>query len=1100
MPAALVDLEARTVVQVNAALSDWLGLKPEEVAEKQVSDLTARLGFVWTLPPQRANPATFKDQEASLHLPDRSTRHVWLSASPVPTGQRPLHLITLQDVTARVEAEHQVRQLKRLYATLSQVNETIVRVQNRADLYQSICDVAIRFGEFKAAWLGLWNESTDTIHPVVIRTEAGELPLEQAAEALPLLGEAQPDDPIVIALRSSTVITRASVDAATHRLLWPAVLGEPMQQAIAIIPFRLRGRTIGVVGLVSPDTEALLSAEEVRLLDEMGQDISYALDMMETQAERRLAQDEANAQALRLKILADASQAFSTVGNDYPALLDEIVHRVSNVLGDNCSIRLISADGQTLELAAAHSPDATALASLWAAQSGALERLDGPTLVAHVARTNEPVFLPDLNSEQSRAAMGPVLWAHLQRLRFRSVMMVPLQEHGQVVGVLLVARYQVERGPFTGDDLQLAIDLASRAALALSNARLLQQVQVDLAERNQIAEALHASESTLHLFIDHAPAALAMFDTDMHYLAVSRRWLTDYGLEGQVIIGRSHYEIFPEISEDWKAVHQRALAGETLSREEDPFTRASGDVQWLRWVVRPWTKGDGTIGGIVIFSEDITVRKEVEEQVRYQADLLDSVSDAILSTDEAFVIRSWNAAAETIYGWKADEAIGKTMAELVPTEYLGERRDEVLRHVKMDGTWRGDVIQHHRDGTARRIYSAVATLQPGPGRPGGFVAVNRNITERVLAEQRSEAQLKRLRALRTIDQAIASSFDLRVTLDVLLEQVVSQLNADGAVMLLLNQPLQRLEYAASRGFHSTTFRNVQIPLGQGFAGRAALERRLVHVPNLFEGGGDLARNLLLEQERFVTYFGMPLIVKGGVKGVLEVYHRRPFDPDTDWLEFLASLAGQAGIAIDNAQLFDGLQRSHHDLAIAYDATIEGWSRAMDLRDHESEGHTQRVTDVAVRLAIAAGLSNEALGHLRRGALLHDIGKLGIPDRVLFKPGALSAEEWDLMRQHPQFAYDMLATIPYLRAALDIPYCHHEKWDGSGYPRGLRGEHIPLAARLFAVVDVWDALRSDRPYRPAWPDDQVLEYLRSESGKHFDPQAVSLFFEVLRTLE
>ncbi len=1100
MPAAMVDLGTRTVLRVNGALTSWLGLTLEELTEQQIGDVANRLGFLWTLPPRRAEPPAFTNHEASLRLPDGSTRHVWLSATPMSHDDRLFHLITLQDVTSRVEAEHEVHQLKRLYATLSQVNQTIVRVQNRADLYQSICDVAIRFGEFTAAWLGLWNESTDTIHPVVIRASSGELPLEQAAEALSLPVTVGVDDPIVEALRSSKVITRSAIDAEARRLFWPAALGDPSHQALAIIPFRLRGKTIGVVGLVSPDTQALQSAEEVRLLDEMGLDISYALDMMETEAERRQAQDEARAQALRLQILAEASQAFAKAENDLTALLNEIARRVAEQLGESCGIRLISSDGTTLTLAAVHSQNVEALEIVRTVQPQAPERVDGPGLVPHVARTGETVFLPEVSVEQSRASMSAALWSRLKELRFRSLIIVPLRASGQILGVLLVGRHAAKLGPYTQDDFRLVEDLASRASLALSNAQLFQQVQDELVERNRIAEALRESESTLQLFIDHAPAALAMFDNDMRYLAVSRRWMLDYGLGDLDIIGRNHYDVFPDIPEKFREAHRRGLAGEIVSQDRDPYVRESGQVQWTRWEVHPWRKSDGSIGGIVLFVDDITDHMRAEGEVHYQANLLNSVSDAILSTDDSYVVRSWNAAAETIYGWTAEEAIGKTMAELVPTEYIGDRRDEVLRHIATDGSWRGDVIQHHRDGTPLHIYSAVATLQPGPGRPGGLVAVNRNITERVLAEQRVEAQLKRLRALRTIDQAIASSFDLRVTLDVLLEQVMSQLNADGAVVLLLNQPLQRLEYAASRGFHSTTFRNVQIPLGQGFAGRAALDRRLVHVPNLFESGGDLARNLLLEQERFVTYFGIPLIVKGGVKGVLEVYHRRPFEPDTEWLEFLASLAGQAGIAVDNAQLFDGLQRSHHDLAIAYDATIEGWSRAMDLRDHETEGHTQTVTEVTVRLAIAAGLGNEALGHLRRGALLHDIGTLGIPDRVLFKPGPLSSDEWDLMRQHPQFAYDMLAAIPYLRPALDIPYCHHEKWDGSGYPRGLHGEHIPQAARLFAVVDVWDALRSDRPYRPAWSNDQVLEYLRAESGKHFDPQAVALFFEVLRTLD
>jgi putative two-component system response regulator len=191
-----------------------------------------------------------------------------------------------------------------------------------------------------------------------------------------------------------------------------------------------------------------------------------------------------------------------------------------------------------------------------------------------------------------------------------------------------------------------------------------------------------------------------------------------------------------------------------------------------------------------------------------------------------------------------------------------------------------------------------------------------------------------------------------------------------------------------------------------------------------------------------------------------------------------------------------LEHAHNELKAAYDATIEGWSRAMDLRDRETEGHTQRVTQLTLKLAEAAGMKQEELIHIRRGALLHDMGKLGIPDAVLHKPAKLTDEEWVLMRQHPQLAYDMLHPIDYLHPALDIPYCHHEKWDGSGYPRGLKGEQIPLVARLFAVVDVWDALTSDRPYRPAWQKEETLKYIKEQSDKHFDPRAVDLFFQIV----
>jgi PAS domain S-box-containing protein len=182
-----------------------------------------------------------------------------------------------------------------------------------------------------------------------------------------------------------------------------------------------------------------------------------------------------------------------------------------------------------------------------------------------------------------------------------------------------------------------------------------------------------------------------------------------------------------------------------------------------------------------------------------------------------------------------------------------------------------------------------------------------------------------------------------------------------------------------------------------------------------------------------------------------------------------------------------------ELLHAYDATLEGWSKALELRDEETEGHTRRVTEVSVRLARAMGVGDEELIHVRRGALLHDIGKLGIPDKVLLKPGALTDEEWKIMRLHPVYAYEWLKPIEFLHAALDIPYYHHEKWDGTGYPCGLRGEDIPLAARIFAVIDVWDALSNDRPYRKAWPIERVHEHLHSGAGSHFDPQVVATFF-------
>jgi PAS domain S-box-containing protein len=357
----------------------------------------------------------------------------------------------------------------------------------------------------------------------------------------------------------------------------------------------------------------------------------------------------------------------------------------------------------------------------------------------------------------------------------------------------------------------------------------------------------------------------------------------------------------------------------------------------------------------------------------------------------------------------------------------------------------------------------------------------------------AERRLSHVQALRAIDRAITTGHDLPATLNIILDQVAAQLHVDAAQVLLLDAQTQTLEYAAGCGFRTATVEQASWRIGEGDAGRVALERRTVSIANLAEMEG-ASQAPLLFSEGFAAYYGVPLIAKDQLQGVLEVFQRVAHAPDPEWLDLLETLAGQAAIAIDNVMLFDGLQRANLDLTLAYDTTIEGWSRALDLRDKETEGHSQRVTAMTLRLATTMDINAAELVHVRRGALLHDIGKMGVPDGILLKPGPLTDDEWVLMRQHPVYAYDLLLPIAYLRPALDIPYCHHEKWDGTGYPRGLRGEQIPLAARIFAVVDVWDAMRSDRPYRKGRPDAEVHEHIRSLSGTHFDPQVVQVFLE------
>jgi len=371
-----------------------------------------------------------------------------------------------------------------------------------------------------------------------------------------------------------------------------------------------------------------------------------------------------------------------------------------------------------------------------------------------------------------------------------------------------------------------------------------------------------------------------------------------------------------------------------------------------------------------------------------------------------------------------------------------------------------------------------------------------NAIQRVSLFEQSEKQVERLTALREIDTAIASSFDLRVTLSILVNHTLKLLDVSAVDVLIYNPDQQVLDYFMGTGFRSGAIKQTSFRIGEGIAGKAMLERKDIFIEDLSVEKTFL-RKSLLAQEGFISYCAMPLISKGIIQGILEVFFREVFKPNEDWLEFLRILAGQATIAIDNARLFENLQRSNQDLSLAYDTTLEGWGKALELRDKETHGHTRRVTDMTVMLARVMEIPEAKIVQIRRGVLLHDIGKMGISDNILRKKGPLTKKEWQEMWKHPQYAYDLLSSIPYLQPALDIPYSHHEWWDGSGYPRGLKGDEIPLSARIFAVVDVWDALLSERSYKKIWSKLKSIKYLKEQSGIHFDPDVVEVFLDMIK---
>jgi putative nucleotidyltransferase with HDIG domain len=371
---------------------------------------------------------------------------------------------------------------------------------------------------------------------------------------------------------------------------------------------------------------------------------------------------------------------------------------------------------------------------------------------------------------------------------------------------------------------------------------------------------------------------------------------------------------------------------------------------------------------------------------------------------------------------------------------------------------------------------------------------------RVMLAEQTEKRLNQMSALRTIETAINANLDLRFTLNILLDQVIHRLNLDAADVWLYHEQSGRLSYGGGYGFRGLNIRTAPLQLEYSLPGLVAKNGSPLFIPDLRKSNISIRHTVPLEEEGFIAYYGLPLISRRRLHGVLELFHRKPLILSSDQKEFLESLVSTTAIAIDNARLIEDLKRTNAELVQAYDETILGSSLSLEMRDSSTENHTRRVTEMTVRLAQAMGITGEDLTQIRRGAILHDIGKMAIPDHILRKTGSLTEEEAAIMRLHPLFARQMLESIAFLRPALAIPTYHHERWDGTGYPFGLKGEEIPLPARIFAVVDVWDALRHDRPYRTAWPEEKVRAYLQEEAGSHFDPKVVECFLQLLDSLK
>lgn len=1053
---------------------------------------------------------------------DGGVRMLRISSRPLREKGEPAGLTGVAtDVTERKKAEEalhtlnadlerrvadrtaQLARSNRMLQILSECNQTLVHAADEQELLQAICRHLVDLGGYPSVWIGLAeHDSAGTVSTVA---QIGVAPEHLVAAHLGWDGAGPGRGPVGEALRSGQPCVVTAAQADTDLSPWrEEALRLGFASSIAL-PVRGDEGVLGALIIFAAESDAF-DEEEVRLLTGLAGDLAFGVTSLRARAQRRLAEESLRESEDRFRRLVELSP-------------DGIfVHSEG---------RLVFVNTAAVKLLGAKAPE---------------ELIGRPVLDFVHPNSRETVVerIRRLKAEGEPAPLAEEIFIRLDGTRVDvEVAAIPLAFEGKPA-VQGMARDITERK--WAEQSQDAIHRISEASLATQDLnglfRSIHAIVAELMPAKNFYVALYDSATDLLHFPyfaderDPAPPPLRPAGGLTGYVLRTGRPLLATPEVFERLVRSGDIELLGSESVDWLGAPLKTQLGTTIGvmavqtyagaprlteRHRDVLRFVSTQVATAiarKRVERETRRRLAELEAVNRISTALRAAQTLDEMLPRLLDetlaLLDTTAGVIWLYDELSgelrqaIARGWRSQISRPPERSGEGISGMVFATGEPYTSRDFATDPLtstsIRQVIPAG-WGGACVPIR---TAERVIGVLVVYKVLPPDSAEeqvrllitIAEIAGNAIHRAGLHEQTRQHLHRLAALHTIDKTITGSFDLRLSLSVILDRVMDELHVGAADILLLSPPTQTLEFAAGRGFASDEIARSRVRLGDCFAGRAALERRTLSIPDLAESRPEFLRAQALSGERFVAYHCVPLIAKGNVKGVLELFHRAPLNRDRDWVEFMETLGEQAAIAIDSAEMFEKLQRSNIELAVAYDTTLEGWSRALDLRDRETEGHTLRVVEMTLRLARAMGVSEEEMVHVRRGALLHDIGKMGIPDTILLKPGPLTPAEWEIMRKHPTYAYDLLSPIAYLRSALDIPYCHHERWDGTGYPRGLKGEQIPLIARIFAVVDEWDAMTWNRPYRAALPPEQVREYIRDRAGKRFDRRVAEKFLKMV----
>ena len=766
-----------------------------------------------------------------------------------------------------------------------------------------------------------------------------------------------------------------------------------------------------------------------------------------------------------------------------------------------------------------------------------------PILANKIIETHQTLFIPDFQNESTGIVYNPI--SPTPTLT-RTYLGVPLLVNEQVIG--LISMQNKQANAYSPEQIETLELLATQAALAIQNSQLYEQAQQELVERkhaeeetaqrnkyltllNQLGRALNTLSSLPVIIQQISDLIGQVFDNRNLYIALYNQetnlisfpiyrmagekrdsaeerppsnGLTEYVIRSRtpVLISDHMPETLAErgisligaICQSYLGVpilvDERVIGVIAVQDYEHTQVYNTNHVELLTTIALQAAIAIENSRLYEAIQQELAERKRAEERTlkseKKYRELFEVNKDGIVilplnSYGSPSVFIELNDAAAEMLGYTREEMLKRSPRMLEPhtsPEQFAHREAEF----QSKGTLNFETVLLHKNG--HPVFADfTAQLIEYEDQPA-IMQIVRDVSE-------SKQRERELQAFASLSAALRTAPSRAEMLPVIVEQLAALLQCDSISADMIDPLTHETVIEAVYGVWSPLI-GFRQPPETGLNAIILKSRQPYHNNNLTDVSIIAIPGNLIEGIHAIA--GVPLIAQDQVIGFLWMGRNKEI-ADSE-VRLLAATADIAANAIHRATLHERTQKYALDLTHAYDTTLEGWAHALELRDQETEGHARRVVQMTVDLARAIGIGEDLLEHVRRGALLHDIGKMGIPDSVLLKPGTLNDREWEIMHRHPEYAYQFLEPIEYLRPVLDIPYCHHEKWDGSGYPRGLKGEEIPMAARLFAIVDVWDALRSDRPYRQAWTVEKTHKHILDQSGLHFDPEVVLTFLKML----